>query len=108
MNKPKKHAKYAYDYHELADYVGEKLGHNLRDYAEKFEGECHDFSHPYLDFWHWLIDQVDIHNGCYIYIPVNHFLEVPATEDKKWISEILDAFKEFQNKKGEVYCWVSW
>jgi len=146
MEKPQQHAIKAWDYREIVDYIQNKHGVDLRDYAGKFSGKnsfgswcdskgygqidpdgknrgeshiwCREFNQdvaegkwiesPYLDFWHWIMDVCEIHNGCYFHVPIDYWKNRTIPENKKWIAEILKMFEEFADEKGDVFCWISW
>lgn len=105
MKKPKKHKREYYDYNECAEYIANKLGvKDLRDFAGKYsEKESED--KPYLDFWHWLYDFGEIHNGCFIYMPpasdIPHY-----TEEEKWVAPIVQVFEDEFGPEAQM--WVEW
>jgi hypothetical protein len=105
MTKPKMKARESFDYHECADYIEAKLGYDLRDTLGKFDpkNSSNYENIEYRDFWHFICDHCEIHNGCEFYMPE------PNSEDykyaKDWQDEILIAFwDEF----GEGPYYVSW
>jgi hypothetical protein len=104
MKKPKKETREYYDYSKCAKFIAYKLGvKDLRDFAGKYEkgGE----NKPYLDFWHWLCDMNDVHNGCYIYMPPAS--DIPNySEDEKWVAPIVQAFEDEFGEEAEM--WVDW
>lgn len=60
---------------------------------------------PYLDFWHFILDHHDIHNGSYF------TMDKELMEDAEdWQKEILQHyFDEFDPKDtGEIEFWVAW
>jgi hypothetical protein len=69
----------------------------------------------YLDFWHWVCDNHEIHNGCYIIFSrecLESYNDVPE-DDKyempKWVKEIYTHYlDEFEDEQGEVEMYVSW
>lgn len=109
---PKKRTMEYWDYNEVIEYVEEKYGFKSRDYAGKFYGnESPDArghapapEADYLDFWHWLLDRVDVHNGCLVYLSVSDWL---ADEDTPaWVKEILQKiYDEFQEDEMQVWIW---
>ncbi len=111
--KPKKKKKEYYDYLEVRDYLQDKYGYDERDYAGKYakkkgietpEGE----PTPYLDFWHWVVDNYDIHNGCYITFSSDRLEEI-CEEKNGWIKEIYKRYiDEFADKNGELLMYVWW
>lgn len=94
-SKNQKIKKEYYDYNELRDYLQDKYNYDEWDYAGKYskrkgvstpEGEVV----PYLDFWHWVVENYDIHNGCYITFHSERFEEIG--ENKGWIKEIYKTY----------------
>ena len=106
LKKPKQVVSAPYwDYHQVIKYLEKKYKIRVRDYAGKWLIEWPN-DHPYLDFWHWMIDNYDwIHNGCYIFLTVKNHLEDPATP--VWVKEILQRIHdEFQ--EDDMRCWIEW
>ena len=61
----------------------------------------------YLDFWHWVCDTYQIHNGCFITFD-NHWLEGTNIKED-WIRIIYKYYiDEFANKDGELRMYVWW
>jgi hypothetical protein len=87
MNKPEKkhHHPKCYDYNEMVDYIEQKYGIQTRGYKSELDDE-------YRDFWHWIVDDGDIHNGCYFHLPEDW-------RDERypwWVREIMELIvKEF-------------
>lgn len=73
MKKPtKKHqVPEAFNWKELATYIEAKYGRELRDWNGRWDGRHTPAVTPsgaeiaYLDFWHWVVDHHEIHNGCF-------------------------------------------
>lgn len=65
LEKPKQKIKKYYDYNKCRNYLEKKYNYDERDYAGKYKNRYHE-DKPYLDFWHWVCDNFDIHNGCMI------------------------------------------
>lgn len=109
MNKPILKTKAAYDYIECRDYLQDKYGYNERDWAGKYkkdrvERDKMDESLPDLDFWHWVCENYQIHNGCYITFTEDELAEI----QEEWVKTIYGYYlKEFAHGTGEVtfYCW---
>ena len=118
-DKPKQHLSEPYwDYHEVVDFIEKKYKIKLRGYTPKAgfteemikhqkETYVGSKSDPYLDFWHWICEYQEIHNGCYFYLGTQE--EVDEKWCPYWVKEILDLLdKEFPEAKGEMYMYVSW
>lgn len=106
MKKPKKHTRKYYDYDECAKYIANKLGvKDLRDFAGKYTKKGVDDTKPYLDFWHWLCDFGNVHNGCFISMPPAS--DIPQyTNEEKWVAPIVQAFEDEFGEEAEM--WVEW
>ena len=106
MEKPQKKTKEYYDYYECCRYLEKKYEYQERDYLGKFKnGKCDD-NIEYLDFWHWVIDHYEIHNGCFI-----TFCEdaMDYTEEEEWIKTIYGYYiEEFADENGDLEMYVSW
>ena len=88
LKKPKKQSKEYWDYDEVAKYVSKKLGYDLRDVAGKYKGKHANYEEiPYLDFWHWLIENTEIHNGGSFYLPEPEWVKA-----EPWVLTILQEF----------------
>jgi len=99
MKKPKAQKIERLDYDECQKYISHKLGYNLRDTLGMFKGKKHNSKVEYRDFWHFLCDHCEIHNGSEFYMPTSD----EATEE--WQKPILEAFNE---EFGEGPYWVWW
>lgn len=95
MDKPEPVTRSFYDYQDCAEYISQK----------HFDGRClRDFSvgDEYRDFWHWVIDVCEVHNGCVLYLGADQL----GLCKEPWQREILEAFiKEFGD--DQEY-WVEW
>lgn len=89
-----------WDHHKCAEKIEKKLGYKLRDTLSKFSGKGVK-EVEYRDFWHFIVDRYDPHNGSIICI--NSELKERA---KNWQKEILDAFVE-EFGDFQKY-WVEW
>jgi hypothetical protein len=102
----KKKAKPFWNYHEVEHYLEELHGKKFRDYAGKFNKDAAD-STPYQDFWHWVIDQNEVSNGCWIHLPEwEYFMQNEETEP--WKKEIMQYFKDFLGNDYDERLWVEW
>ena len=93
-----------YDYNKVIDYIEEKYSIRVRDYA----GYLKDLPNerPYLDFWHWIVDNYEIHDGCYVTFTWQEHYDDEDTPE--WVKEILSLIlKEFPEDL-EMYCRVCW
>lgn len=62
----------------------------------------------YLDFWHWVVDHYDIHNGCFIVFD-SSWLNCDNDLIESWQKEIYKYYiDEFADENGELEMWVSW
>lgn len=94
MKKPKPQTKSFYDYHQCAKYVAHVLGvKDLRDYAGRWS-DGHKEDREYQDFWHFLLDHVEISNGCMIQIPTYLLDYNEFDELKDWQVKILKVFRD--------------
>lgn len=82
--KPQLKTRQYYDYNECAQFIEPKLGYKIRDTLGKFRG---NINAEYRDWWHFLIREVDVHNGCFIQID----------------SSLLDAGNDWQNEITQVF-----
>lgn len=103
-------------YHEVINYIEQKYDIKTDEYTPKngFTSEhldarsSHDKKHnrkPFLCFWHWIIDNYQIHNGSQFTLWYD-----PEDEDTPdWVKEILKMiFDEFEPEHGEMDMYVSW
>lgn len=104
LDKPKKKSRSYYDYIQCRDYLQAKYNYLERDYAGKFaNGKLN--GKPYLDFWHWVLDNHEVHNGCEILFSKEEL----ETIEKPWVKEIYQRYiDEFADKKGELTLYVWW
>lgn len=97
------------DYPECADYIEKKLGYNLRDTLGKFSTENTKSGAyekiEYRDFWHFIVDVCNVHNGCEFYMPDPKDEWYFKDNKREWIKPILEAFWE---EFGAGPYWVEW
>lgn len=112
----------AFNYNQVIDYIEDKHGINVRDYAGRHSTGIYDDSKPYLDFWHWILEETSnsIHNECYAYIPVDYkksgeFWGYDINDEERfpyWVKEILDIihaeFSDGLDEEGNMYVWIEW
>lgn len=98
-----------FDYHECTKYIEEKYNINTRDYAGKFSVEKQlplekIEEIPYQDFWHWIVSNNEIHNGC-----VFKLYAEDAEDMEDWQQEILKLYlDEFADNGEDIIFWVDW
>ena len=105
--KPKEKTKTAYDYNECRDWLQAKYGYDERDYAGKYASPIPNPSAPYQDFWHFVLDQTPVHNGCYINIE-DSWLEDAAPWQREIINRYLDHFGTTGDGYRCALFWVEW
>lgn len=103
--KPQKRVRSCYDYRECRDYLQQKYGYDERDYAGKYRGNGVRDDVEYLDFWHWVVENHEIHNGCYVVFGRNRELQ----NDPAWVKKIYSRYlDEFADENGELEMYVWW
>lgn len=113
LKKPKIKTSSYWVYREIIDYIEQKYNVETRDYipkngfsSEQLEGRS-EFDKkrdqkPHLDFWSWIIDRYDIHNGSF-------FTLLYDDDSPDWVREILKMiFDEFETECAEIEMYVSW
>jgi hypothetical protein len=92
-----------YDFNECRAWVNHSLGYDQDDVngtIGKASGRP-----PYLNFWHWLIDGLSIHNGSEITLNRENLSEI----EEDWAKKIYQCYlDEFANDYGELTMRVSW
>lgn len=118
MEKPQIKTREYIDFLEVQDYIEHKYNIKLRGYTPqngftdeqllktKEEYGSHE-KKPYLDFWHWICNNYEIHNGCEFVMELDwHLHQNNAKHTPEWVREIL---KLFQQEFGNTpFFWVSW
>jgi len=103
--KPQKQVREYYDYNKCRDYLEAKYGYSERDYAGMSKGKGVNVSVPYLDFWHWVLENQEVHNGCFISFSRGVLEEI----EEDWVKEIYTRYlDEFADEKGELEMYVWW
>jgi len=96
----------AYDWGEVQKYIEKKYSCNLRDFAGKFGDHGCSEDVEYQDFWHWILDQNDIHNGCQFHLRFGDLSTQPS-----WVQQIasyiIAEFPEVGSDDG-LDLWVDW
>jgi len=107
MKKPAKKVKEYYDYSKCADYIAHKLGiEDLND----IDNSHRDPAAEYKNFWHFLVDQKEIHNGMFVdfrYWEDNLPNDVlpEKYQIKPWQDRIVRAFIEEFGEDAEYWVW---
>jgi len=96
MPKPALKTKQYYSWDEVQDWVDSQLEYNHRDVLGTHQGNPEA---EHLDFWHWMLDQDDILNGCFI---------SPSWWEPKEGSWQEPIVKMIQELVGEEAMWVEW
>jgi hypothetical protein len=92
-----------FDYRDCRDYLQAKYNYAERDYGQKYCGK-RDENAPYLDFWHWVIANYEIHNGCFITFSEDMLPEI----QEDWIRTIYGHYLTEFAKEGELEMYISW
>jgi|GEM_PF-2422786 len=103
MKKPEPRKIERLDYSECEEYIAWKLGiKNLRNVAGKsYDPKSPDYKKPYQDFWHFIVNYYDVHNGSTFTI-FSEMLE----NAKDWQKTIIQAFIDEFGDNAEY--WVEW
>lgn len=94
MEKPKKHKREYYNYNECKEYINKKYNINIEDYEGRFKDKNTNYDAKYLNFWHWLIERFNVHNGSIIEFDVEGLLKESDDYTPIWAKEILKLFKD--------------
>lgn len=108
LQKPtKKTGEPYWDFYEVMHYLEELHGKDFRDYAGRHSGKKFDDKVPYQDFWHFVIDQNEVSNGCWIHLPDwDYYMNNEETES--WRKEIMQYFKDFLGDDYDERMWCEW
>ena len=91
----KLHTLHYYDWSDIEYRLNIILGKNIRDYGNWNS----DRKNPYLDFWHWWIDNdPSIGNNTYLFYSFE-FEEDFLKDQPEWIVEIYNTFKSLFSKE---------
>lgn len=109
MDKPLANTVVYYNYHECRDYLQKKYGYDERNYQRQpvTPGSHYTTS---KDFWLWLCDHEDIHNGGYVTFSQEILAEWQADEAiPDWAAEIYTHYlDEFADDLGTVEFCTWW
>ncbi len=99
--KPELQSRGAYEYSDCVEWVEQKLGYDIRNVLNSHSPENIKKNIEYRDWWHFLIDYEDVHNGCYIMIR-RDLMEY----GNDWQNEITQKFLDEFGEDAEY--WVDW
>lgn len=95
----------AFVWREVRDFIQKKYKVDLDDYKGKFKKNAKPDT-KYCNFWHWMVEDSDIHNGCFTWLGWDW---LDSDETEPWIKEILTMImKEFAPKDDDLKLWVDW
>lgn len=94
-----------WDYYDVCRYIEKKYKISLENYAKWSPGKNDD--KPYQNFWHWITDRQEIHNGCFFYLNVYEHTEPEDKYCPGWVKEILKRFYD-EFGEDEMRFWVAW
>ena len=89
----------ALDYSECTQEVQNILGYDIRDVNGRFKKDGNRMA-EYRDWWHYLIEQQEVHNGCLIWIGSEMLGAEP------WQDEITQCFIDTFGDDQQY--WVEW
>ena len=124
----------SYDYHDVIKYIEGKYNIDTRDYKnshshfgiwlkevkefKRIHAEYSEYKEwcktnpcpEYLDFWHWISDVCEIHNGGHFNVNFQSYLdEKEDYKAKEWIKEIIRLIiKEFPIDEGDYTFYIDW
>ena len=94
-----------YDYDDMVNIIEDKYKFKVRDYHDFKFPNLNKIDRPFMDFWHFMIDEyfTDIRNGSLCHL---NWQEVHDIAKEEWQQEIITYFiKEFgtQNFMVHIY-----
>lgn len=92
-----------FDWFECVKWIEQKYNCDIRDYAGRYKGNPFHDEKPYQDFWHFIIDGTEIHNGCEYYMEP---LELKEYADEDWQKEICQMF--YDEFGEDLSFWIEW
>lgn len=88
--KPRKKSRSAFEWSDIVEYIQKKYGKDVRDWAGRYSKKKRNESAEYQDFWHFICDKCEVHNGATIWLFPYDWMEEEGCEDwKKEICQIL-------------------
>jgi hypothetical protein len=114
LRKPRAKTVKRLDYSASMAYLEKKYGFKARDYADRHGAGGKD--KPYLDFWHWIVETKQVHNGCDVTFTKEDLSHAAQKQDNdkspdtSWRVKIVEyILKEFgKGRDREVTFWVQW
>ena len=107
MDRPRKKTRVAYEYRECRDYLQEKYHYQERDvlgYKHALKSGASEMP-PCQDFWRWVCDHHQIHNGCYVTFSAERLAEI----EEDWVKKIYALYLgEFADEDGTLRMWCEW
>lgn len=116
LKKPEKKTSSYWTYREVINYIEQKYNIQTRGYSPKNgftskqleDRTDYDKKHnlkPYLDFYHWVIDNYEVNNRCLFTL----WYDPDDEHVPEWVKEILKMiFDEFEPERAEMEMYVSW
>jgi len=96
VNKPVEKTMKYMDYQECADWVAYRMGvGSLGDFCGKYSGNK---DAEYLDFWHCICNNQDVHNPCWVRVD----------RDYNWPDWAIPIVDVFQKEFGDTEYFVEW
>lgn len=114
MDKPIKHTRTYFDYHECRDYLQEKYRYDERDYAGYHTNGKIDSSKPYQDFWVDVILNLAYNVGNETFFEMNdEWLDENCYDTEDWQRTIIEYYlSEFGEADSDgfrsINFWVEW
>lgn len=93
-----------YDYDECSNYLQDKYKYDERDYIGRYKEWGVDATKPYLDFWHWIIANNEVSNGCFIDFTKGVLDEI----QENWVKTIYKYYLDEFAENGKLKMFVSW
>jgi hypothetical protein len=88
-----------YDWHDIEAAVEAKTGRSLNNWAGKTYGTGPKSHLPYQDFWHQLLDYVEMNRGAVEYIDFEDMREFyQGMDEEEWVGEIIDTIQDVMGK----------
>ena len=106
MKKPEKIKFELNDYHKCRDWLQRRYNYDERNYANCTLTASEDDT-PYQDFWHFVIDMGNPHNGSILWMH-NEWRENAEEWQVEILDRYLDHFGEGEGENRYARFWVEW